>query len=280
MKRVDLHTHTTASDGSCSPRELVALAKEKDLVALAVTDHDTIDGVEEAQEAGRRYGIEVIPGIEISTLYSGEMHLLGYYLELERDWLHESLDRLKEYRQERNARILSRLRELGMDISYDELWQAAGGGVIGRPHFARVIAEKGYADSIGDAFRSFLIPGKPAYFPKEKLTPQEGINLVRKAGGIPVLAHPKHLGLSQRAMDDLVSELKGVGLAGIEAIYTDHTQQDVDFFSELAKKYRLLITGGSDFHGSNKPETELGSGRGNLFINDGYVKALQGARNV
>lgn len=278
MRRVDLHTHTTASDGSCSPQELVALAGEKGVVALAVTDHDTIDGVEEALDAGGRYGIEVIPGIEISTLYTGEMHLLGYYMDLERGCLHESLNRLKEYRQERNDKILSSLQELGMDISYEEVWKAAGGGIIGRPHFAKVIAEKGYADSIGDAFNRFLIPGRPAYFPKEKLTPREGIGLIRRGGGIPVLAHPKYLGLSERAMDDLVLELKGEGLAGIEAIYTSHTQQEVAFFSRLAQKHHLLITGGSDFHGSNKPEIELGSGMGNLFVDYGYVKELQRAR--
>jgi len=280
MQRVDLHTHTTASDGSCSPQELVALAKEKGLVALAVTDHDTVDGVGEALEAGRRYGIEVIPGVEISTCYPGEMHLLGYYIELDRDCLHEALARLKEYRQERNAKMLNRLRELGMDITYEEVWKAAGGGIIGRPHFARVIAEKGYADSIGDAFHKFLIPGKPAYLPKEKLTPREGIDLIRRAGGIPVLAHPKHLGLTEKAMDDLVLELKGEGLAGIEAIYTSHTQQELAFFSRLAQKHQLLITGGSDFHGSNKPDIELGSGTGNLFVDDGCVKELRRAKGL
>lgn len=266
MKLIDLHTHTTASDGSMSPGELVRHAKEMGLAAVAITDHDTVDGVEEALEEGKRQGIEVIAGLEISLDYHRELHMLGYFLHNTHSKIQPLLGSLKENRRLRNPKIIDKLNELGLHLTMDEAAAEAGGEVIGRPHIAKALLKKGYVKSTAEAFDKYLAEGKPAYFKKDKLDPEEGIRAIIAAGGIPVVAHPVHLNLSHGELDALFQQLKQAGLAGIEAYYVDNTEDMTGNLLRLAIKHDLLATGGSDFHGSFKPEIEIGTGRGNLKV--------------
>lgn len=265
---IDLHVHTTASDGTLTPAGLVAHARQKGLRAVAVTDHDTVEGLPEALAEADKSGFEVIPGVEISVDYQGgEMHILGYYVDPSSEPLLVSLAQLQEYRRERNPKVIRKLRELGMHISLEEVEAAAGGNVIGRPHFAAVLVRKGYAASTQEVFDKFLGAGQPAYVKKEKLTPEEGIELIGRAGGIPVLAHPKYLrDHNADRLSALLRKLEAVGLKGVEVYYTTHTPEETDLYLRLAREYSLLITGGTDFHGANKPEIELGVGTGDLQI--------------
>ena len=265
-KFIDLHTHSTASDGSYSPGELIRHAKEKGLSAVALTDHDTVEGIEEALKIGAEVGIEVIPGVEISVDYKPEMHILGYFLGDNYKNALSILERLIENRNERNPKIISKLNELGYDITMDEVKNEAKGKVVARPHVAKVLEKKGYVKSTDAAFERFLGFGKPAYFPKNRMTPEEGIREILNAGGIPVLAHPIFLFPSMAQLDLLLGELAKYGLMGIEAYYTDNTVKDTGNILRLALKYNLLATGGSDFHGTFKPKIEIGSGYGNLKV--------------
>lgn len=265
-KTIDLHTHSTASDGSLTPRELVRHAKNMGLSAIALTDHDTIDGIEEAFDEGKKVGLEVIAGLEISVEYNPEMHMLGYFFNDTYKNITKVLDGLIKKRDERNPKIVKKLNELGFDITMEEVASEAGGKVVARPHIARVLHKKGYVKSIQDAFERYLGADKPAFFPKSKFTPEEGIKEILGAGGIPVLAHPIYLYLNQKRLDKLVKELVSYGLKGIEAHYVDNTNDDTGNLLRLAIKYDLLATGGSDYHGSLKPAIEIGKGRGNLKI--------------
>lgn len=265
---IDLHTHTTQSDGSVSPAELIARANSKRARAIAITDHDTVAGLDEARDAAGRCGIEFISGIEISAEYSpGTMHILGYCLEERSVALNEQLGNLREAREKRNPEIAKRLQALGLDISYGEVSTAAGNEVVGRPHFARLMVERGYASSIQDAFDGFLKKGAAAYVEKARLSPRDSINLIREAGGVAVLAHPYQLRLSSyEAVDELVAELAGFGLDGIEAIYSRHSPDERLAYSEIAARHGLLVTGGSDYHGRYKPDIDLVTGLGDLEV--------------
>lgn len=279
QKYVDLHTHSTASDGSMTPAELVRCAHEKGLAAIALTDHDTVDGVEEALEEGARTGTEVVAGVEISVSLSGwdypgsdeesvepEMHLLGFFFSGNYEPILKTLEELREKREQRNPRIIRKLNEMGFDISMEEVRAKAPGGIAGRPHIARVMMEKGYVSSIAESFEKYLGVGRPAYFRKDKLTPEEGIAAILNAGGIPVLAHPVLLGLKSGPLDQVLKKLKAAGLIGMEALYTENTPEHTREFMELAAQNKLLVSGGSDFHGSFKPDIEIGIGRGNLRV--------------
>ncbi|MHB9096082.1 MAG: PHP domain-containing protein [Eubacteriales bacterium] len=276
---IDLHVHTTASDGTMTPEQVVFHAAQCGLQAIAVTDHDTIDGVEEALAAGVKAGVEVVPGVEISVDYLGEMHILGYFIEPQNPELQGGLARLRHYRNERNPQIIKKLRDLRFDISIDEVSKAANGNVIGRPHFAAVLKQKGYVRDFNQAFDWYLGEGRPAYVKKERLTPRQGIEMVAAAGGIPVLAHPKYLKVNDSTgLEELIRELKGYGLKGIEALYTTHSSGETGKFCDLALKCELLITGGSDFHGSNKPEIEIGRGEGGLTVQYELLERLKAKR--
>ncbi len=263
---IDLHTHSTASDGSMTPAELVRYAFEKGLGVVALTDHDTVSGVEQAVEEGNKLGIEVIPGVEISVSFEPEMHLLGYFFNGNYNSILKTLEELRERREQRNPRIVSKLKELGFDITLSEVNSQAAGGNVGRPHIARVMMGKGYVASIEEAFDKYLDSGRPAYFKKDKLTPAEGISEIARAGGVPVLAHPIYLNMSVDRLDILLGQLSGMGLKGIEAYYTENTAEQTLELLQLAQKHKLLVTGGSDFHGSFKPNIEIGSGRGLLKV--------------
>jgi predicted metal-dependent phosphoesterase TrpH len=263
---IDLHTHSTASDGSMSPAELVRHAYDKGLAAIAITDHDTVNGVEQAVKEGMHLGIEVIPGVEISVDFNPEMHLLGYFPNGQVHSILKTLEELREKREQRNPRIVNKLNELGFELTLSEAGRLALGGNVGRPHIARVMVDRGYVASIDEAFDSYLASGRPAYFKKDKLTPANGIAEIVRAGGVPVLAHPIYLGMAGERLDQLLGELAGIGLMGVEAYYTENTPEQTTELLQLAMKHRLLVTGGSDFHGRFKPDIEIGSGRGSLKV--------------
>lgn len=241
----DLHVHTRASDGRLSAKEVVALAKEKGLAAIAITDHDTTAGIEEGIEAGDRLGLRVIGGIEISTEWKEEeVHVLGYLLDYRLPWLQERLANRREGRVQRAKKIIRRLAELGIEISWDRVAELAGGAAVGRPHIAMAMIEKGYVSTIDEAFRRFLDRGAPAYVPRSPLLPEQAVDIIRDAGGAPVLAHP---GLLRKK--ELVYELLDLPLAGLEVYYPEHDAATTAWLERLAADRGLLATGGSDFHG-------------------------------
>jgi len=263
---IDLHTHSTASDGSMTPAELIRHAYEKGLAAVAVTDHDSMDGIEQALDEGRKLGIEVIAGVEISVDFDPEMHLLGYFFNGHYEPILKSLEKLRLMREQRNPKIIRKLNELGFDITMEEVNEKAGGVNVGRPHIARTLVDKGYVGSIAEAFEKYLSAGKPAYFKKDKLTPEEGVALIAKSGGVPVLAHPIYLDMAGIDLERLLPRLKAAGLKGIEAIYSENSEEQTAKLLELAEVNGLAVSGGSDFHGSFKPHIEIGIGRGSLRI--------------
>lgn len=278
---IDLHAHTTASDGSLSPAELVQLAKGRGLTAVAVTDHDTVDGVQEAIEAGSKAGVDVVPGLEFSAEYSpGTMHLLGLEIDPYESNLRKELAKRRHDRDERNPRIAEALRQLGFDISMEEVEAAAGGDVIGRPHFGKVMARKGYVASVDEAFEKYLNVGRPAYVPQERIAPALAIERITRAGGVAILAHPYQLRpRSPEHLDEIVRNLVDAGLQGIEVHYSQHTSEQIQAYAELAERYDLAKSGGSDFHGSSKPDIQLGTGLGNLRVPPEFLPALRERRD-
>ena len=274
---IDLHTHTTHSDGSATTHELIELASAKRARAVAITDHDTVAAIVEARAAADRFGIEFVAGIEISAEYSpGTMHILGYCIDHESMGLADKLAELKKAREMRNPQIASRLRSLGFDIRYDEVAGVAGNQVVGRPHFARVMVEKGYVASIQEAFDRFLKKDAAAYVEKARLSPAESIALIHEAGGVAVLAHPYQLKLaSYEEVDELVGELAGLGLDGVEAVYSRHSKAERASYSEIAVRHGLLVTGGSDYHGSYKPDISIITGLGDLEVPYELLKAVK-----
>lgn len=265
-KWIDLHTHSTASDGSMRPAELVRYAREAGLAAIALTDHDSMGGVEEAIEEGKKTGVEVVAGVEIGVEFKPEMHMLGYFFGDSYENIREVLEELRQNREKRNPQIVEKLNEMGFAITMEEVREAAGGNVIGRPHIAKVLVDKGYAASVSEVFDKYLSAGRPAYFKKDRLTPGQGMQEILKAGGVPVLAHPLYLERDWDQLDELLAQLKQEGLKGLEVYYTDHSEEDIIQYRRLAEKHGLVMTGGSDFHGSFKPDIDLGKGRGNLRV--------------
>lgn len=275
---VDLHTHSTASDGSEKPADLVQLAVDRGLSALALTDHDTLEGLADAREAASDLPIELIPGTELSLRHEGGgMHLVVLWLEPERGPLQVSLRALQEGRGSRNEIMVARLNELGMEISLDEVLEESGGGSVGRPHIAAVLVRKGYAESIQEAFDLWLSAGRPAYASRTRLQPEEAIPLARESGAVPILAHPHTLNLNRaEEMAQLLNHLKGLGLVGLEAIYSSYHRHEREGYSDLARRFDLVPSGGSDFHGSYKPGLELGIGYGDLEIPESVLEELRG----
>jgi predicted metal-dependent phosphoesterase TrpH len=277
MKRLDLHLHTTFSDGSLPPADVVKLAHNANVSALAITDHDTVDGIPEALTAGKDVGIEIIPGIEISSRWHGaEVHILGYFIDWKDSSLQERLARYRASRHARNPRIVEKLNELGIAITYAEVSALAGPASIGRPHIARVLMNKRYVTSAKEAFDRYLAEGAAAYVPRDLPDPAEAISLIRAAGGVPVLAHPSWLDRSEGIVP-LCKELKSAGLAGIEVHYSTHRPEQTSHYRNIAKQLDLLVTGGSDFHGVTKPDIEVGLGRGQLKVPETLLEPLRRA---
>jgi len=281
MSRIDLHLHTTYSDGSLPPTEVLVLAQKAGVSALAITDHDIVDGIPEAIETGAYLGIEVIPGIEISSRYGeSELHMLGYFLDWRDPALLSRLAHLRASRHQRNPRIIEKLNELGLDLTYDEVMTLASTESIGRPHIARVLMAKGYVQSAKEAFDRYLAQGAAAYVPRELPEPAEAIAWIRAACGIPVLAHPTWVNESAEGLYKLCDKLKSAGLGGIEVHYSTHKPQQTSEYLSLAKRLNLLVTGGSDFHGLTKPDIEVGMGRGNLKVPEKLLEPLKKAAAV
>jgi len=272
-RSIDLHIHSTASDGTFSPCEILALATKLNLAAIAITDHDTIDGSKDAIDKGIPSEIKFLTGVEISAApplsfsCSGSIHILGYSLRLNDPVLNQTLYTLQMARKNRNPGIIERLKNIGFDISIEEVTELAGSGQTGRPHIARLMTEKGFAGSINEAFDKYLGKGKPAYVDKYRIECDEAIKIITGAGGIPVLAHPSLINIyNDKGLEDLVAALKEMGIKGMEVYYPEHSKAQVSCYMKLAKKHKLLITGGTDFHGSLKPDISMGSGRGNFHV--------------
>lgn len=265
-KYIDLHTHTVCSDGSMTPRDLVHHAKEAGLSAVAVSDHDTADGVREALAAGREFGIEVIPAIELSAVSDTETHILGYFIDPESAELRDSVDYIRDIRTKRIGETCEMLSALGINVTLDEVKRIAGGGILCRAHIAKLMTEKGYSESPREAFAKWLNVGCPAYSETQALTDSEAVRLIRAAGGDAYLAH---LHLTKKPYDELeafVLRLKNEGLTGLEGYYTDYTPDMEKEYRGLAGKYGLKISGGTDFHGAFKPHISIGRGLGNMRI--------------
>ncbi len=276
-KYIDLHVHTKASDGSMTPSQVARYAAKDHLAAIAITDHDTIDGVKEAVAEGERYDVEVVPGIEIGVEFEVELHILGYYIDIKSKKLNDTLNQLQCFRQERNPQIVKKLNALGFAMNMADVSAKAEGSVVGRPHIAAVMLEKGYINNIDEAFEKYLGKGKCAYVDKKKLTPAEGIRLIEEAGGLAVLAHPVYLEQHKIDLEALVKQLMRYGLSGIEGYYPDHSKETHEKYLALARKHHLLVTGGSDFHGSHKPHIKLGKGYGDLKVPYDLLTALKQA---
>ncbi len=276
---IDLHAHTTASDGSLTPSELVRLAASLRLTAVAVTDHDTVAGLGEALAAGRQHGVDVVPGCELSVFHGTlKMHILGLWLPALPARLIETMDALMRHRHDRNYVIVDRLRALGMDITYDEVKAVAGEGSVGRPHIATVMHDKGYVRTMQQAFDEYLGAGGKAHAPKRVLSAEEAIRLLREEQATVILAHPFQLGLASESLEPLVREFMAFGLDGIEAYYSEHTAAQTQQCLELAATLDLAVSGGSDFHGRPKPDIALGSGKGGLDIPDAVLVNLKARR--
>lgn len=255
MKFADLHLHTVFSDSTYTPQELIRQASMKGLSAIAIVDHDTVCGIEPSIEAGSSQGVEVLAGIELTTEYlDTEIHILGYLLDYKHKGLLEKLDFLRKNRIERVYKITDKLKELGINLEAKSVFDIVKQGVPGRLHIARAMVKEKIVDSIFEAFRKYISDKGPAYVSGFKLSPYEGIKLIRDSGGISVLAHPYTL-----AKDELIPQFVEFGLMGLEVYYPEHTQSMINFYLDLARKYALLVTGGSDCHGDAKPEIKLGS---------------------
>ncbi len=266
-RKIDLHVHSTASDGTLTPTELVAEAVRAGLSAFALTDHDTVNGIAEAKAAAAESSVELIPGVELSTEYKEkEVHIVGLFLDETDPKLLEHLAHFRDNRDNRNQKMYQKLREEGFDITEEALREMFPDAVLTRAHVARFLLEKGYIKSISDAFEKYIGDGCRCYIAREKITPQESIGLIHEAGGIAVLAHPILYHMSDERLRELITDCKSCGLDGIEALYSTYQPGDERYIRRLADEYDLKLSGGSDFHGSNKPHIQLGSGMGHLFI--------------
>ncbi|MBM3212198.1 PHP domain-containing protein [Candidatus Poribacteria bacterium] len=269
-KYADLHLHTSFSDGTMNPEQLVKEASRLGFSAIAITDHDNLDGIELAISAGKKYGIAIIPGVELSAIYNEEeIHVLGFYI----DWLNSKLQgQLLEFRERRVTRakeMVDKLKNLGVYIEYGDVLKLADSKSVGRPHVAAALVEKGHVSNTSEAFIKYLSNGGPAYIQKKKLSPEDAFAMILNSGGVPVLAHP---GMIQ---EDIIPDLIPMGLMGLEAFHPYHNIYVTNYFCELAKYYRLLITGGSDCHGEAKGKMFLG----NIKLPYEHVKALENARD-
>ena len=287
MRAIDLHTHTCKSDGSYTPTELVDYAIEKELSAVAITDHDSIEGLDEAlsyANALKEKGlpsIEVIPGIEFSTKYEKQdVHIVGLYIAYDSPIFLEPLDAFINSRTHRNIKMCENLQSADIDITYEKLQARFPDAVITRAHYASYLLEQGYVKSRQDAFARYLGDHTKYFVPREKVTPAQAVSLILQAGGVPILAHPPLYHMGQERLDALTASLREDGLMGIEAFYSTYTNQDVRDMLHLAEKYDLLLSGGSDFHGANKPGLDLGCGYGKLYIPEDLLTDIKKRRTA
>lgn len=280
MKLIDLHVHSTYSDGTLTPYELAKLAKDTGLTSFALTDHDTVDGIPDALSACQEFEIELIPGIEFSTEYQGkDIHIVGLELDWKSPRFLSEIHLFQDSRNIRNQKMIAKLHDLGnIDISWEQMEAAFGKAIWTRAHFARYLKDHGYVKEMKEAFSRYIGDDCPYFVPREKVSPAQAVRLIRSTGGIPILAHPLLYRLTEEGLLTLIEELKNAGILGIEALYSTHTPEEESFVLRLARRQGLLISGGSDFHGSNKPSISLGTGRGNLRIPYELLEKLREAR--
>ena len=273
---IDLHTHSVYSDGTNTPAELVAMAEKRGLAALALTDHDTVGGISELFAEGDNSPVEVVSGIELSAeCKHGTMHILGYLIDPSSPTLLKKIEKVRAGREERNIGILKKLNKLGYILLWSDVEKHAGRDVVGRPHFAAALLEHGLVKSKKAAFDLLLAKGRPGYVERYRYTAKECIELIRKAGGVPVLAHPATLYLPDDQLFALVRELKDCGLGGIETYYGENQPKNMRKFSGWAEELGLIRTGGTDFHGKNTPDLKLGTGFGKLCVPDEVLDQLK-----
>lgn len=267
MKLIDLHVHSNASDGSCTPAEIVLEAEKMGLTAIALTDHDTVDGIDEAILTADSLNVEVIPGIELSCVWrEKEIHILGLFINHHSSELLDFLESARNRRRTRNLEVLAALNKDGFNITLSDLLGGNEKTVITRAHFAQALLKNGYVTSAEQAFKKYLSPGCPYYRKKEEITPEEAMNALKAASAFPVLAHPCQYKFGWAALEELVSQLKAQGMKGLECYHSSNNQDESGKLRKLASRYRLCPTGGSDFHGAAKPDISLGYGRGNLRV--------------
>jgi predicted metal-dependent phosphoesterase TrpH len=273
---VDLHTHSIYSDGTATPKELVQMASALELSGLALTDHDTMEGCAQAVAAGRQYGVRVIPGLEISCIHGKfSLHILGYGVDPENPLLNNKLLHIQDGRQRRNRKILAKLADIGIEISKQELKTLSACGQTGRPHIARLLMAKQIVPDFGTAFRRYLGKGKPAYAERFSFSAAETISFIHKAGGVAILAHPGKLDPAMRVQPRLINELVQRKLDGLEIYYPTHPRKVQKKLHGLAKQFNLLKTGGSDYHGGNRPNNGLAGGKGSICPPDSILEELQ-----
>ena len=267
MKTIDLHTHSLKSDGAQPPAEVVRTAHAAGLAAMALTDHDSVAGVQQALDEGARLGVEVIPGVELSAQSDTELHILGYFIDIRNPALQQAMAYALQVRDERQVETCRKLNEQGFAITMDELRaEAHGNPVLCRAHFAQIMVRKGYAASVRDAFDRYLSVGCYAYTNRQALTGPEAVSLIRQAGGIAVAAHLHLIKLPDDALKAYLQTLIPYGLDGVEGYYTDYTPAMQTRYQAMAKELGLTISGGTDYHGANKPHIAIGKGRGELAI--------------
>lgn len=275
---IDLHVHTTASDGTLSPSEAVMLARSLGLAAIAVTDHDTAAGVAEAVAKGAELGIEVVPGIELSVDYRGYgVHILGYFIDPENESLRTLLDWVVWERERRNAEIAGAMAADGLAISLEYMHSLFPEAIIGRPHFAAALAEKGFAENVADGFKKYLNKGGRYYRKRQYIPMDLAFDTLEKCGAKAVLAHPLQYRFSNDELLELTDLLVEKGLVGMECIYSLYSGEESRYLMEIAESHGLLVTGGSDFHGSRKPHIQMGSGCGNMEVSHTVLENLKKA---
>ncbi|MFW6266299.1 MAG: PHP domain-containing protein [Halanaerobiales bacterium] len=269
----DLHLHSTYSDGSYTPRELIKEAANLNINPVAITDHDTVEGIEPGLRAAKDFDVDLIPAIEFST-FSGkaEIHILGYYIDYKNDQLLQTVEKIFNARLERAKKMVKLLNQQDINISYDQVKKLAGDDYVGRPHVARAMVEEGYISEIGEAFSSnYIGNGGRAYVAKYKITPTEAIKLIKKVKGIPVLAHPYFINHGDPLSFEDIYELKQEGLLGVEVYHSKHTAEATSQYLKIAKELDLLITGGTDFHGENSPEIKMGD----ILLENEHIERLK-----
>lgn len=265
-KLIDLHVHSNCSDGSMTPEELMRHAKEQGLCAVALTDHDTVDGLDRAQKEARAVGLEFIPGIEFSVVSQAETHIVGLFIRHKEPRFAAALEDIREERRQRNLSTQRALQEIGLPVTLEEARREAGSDLLGRAHFAKAMVKKGFALSVKDAFDRFLGVGGPAYCSTRCLSAKDAIRLIQETGGVAVAAHLHHIKKEGSALEEYLRELKGYGLAGAEVLYSEYTPEMEKEYTALTQKLGLLPSGGTDFHGTMKPHIAIGRGFGNLKI--------------
>lgn len=278
MDTIDLHTHSTFSDGTFTPLQLVKYAEEKGLKAFALTDHDTTEGVKEAKSI--ETNVEVISGVEISTRYDKkEIHIVGLYVNENDADLNKQLKYYREKRVTRNFEILEKLNSLGVNITIDDVKESCTGDVISRAHIAKALVSKGFVGSYTEAFDRYLGDNKCAYVSRETLNYEESMELITKAGGVPVLAHPLLYKMSDTNLENMMVKLRQKGLKAVEVYYSTHSNSDTQHIMAMANRVGLIYSGGSDFHGATKPKIDMGTGMGKLAVPYEILEKIRGERN-